>query len=38
MLQEKGLVEENIDTWEYEEIESDRGLKKPEILWEKIVK
>lgn len=35
-LQEKGIVEENINTWEYEEIEVGRGLKEPEILWRKI--
>jgi methionyl-tRNA synthetase len=36
ILQEKGLVEENLNTWVYEEIEAGRGLEKPEILWKKI--
>jgi len=36
MLQEKGLVEENINTWEYEEIRVGRRIGEPEILWEKI--
>jgi methionyl-tRNA synthetase len=36
VLQEKGLVEENINTWKYEIIEPGRGLKEPEILWKKI--
>ncbi|KUK77472.1 MAG: Methionyl-tRNA synthetase [candidate division WS6 bacterium 34_10] len=36
VLIEKGLVEENVNTWVYEEIEAGRGLEKPEILWKKI--
>jgi methionyl-tRNA synthetase len=36
VLQEKGLVEENINTWEYEAIEAGRGLEEPELLWKKI--
>jgi methionyl-tRNA synthetase len=36
VLLEKGLVEENINTWKYEEIEVGRGLEEPEILWQKI--
>jgi methionyl-tRNA synthetase len=36
VLLEKGLVEENINTWEYDEIEPGRELKEPEILWKKI--
>jgi len=36
VLQEKGLVEKNINTWVYEEIESGKDLEKPEILWKKI--
>jgi methionyl-tRNA synthetase len=36
VLQEKGLVEKNINTWEYEEIELGRDIEEPEILWEKI--
>jgi hypothetical protein len=37
ILLEKGLVEENINTWKYEEIEAGRELEEPEILWKKIV-
>ncbi len=36
LLIEKGLVEENIDTWVYTDIESGREIKEPEILWKKI--
>ncbi|HCC67764.1 TPA: methionine--tRNA ligase [Patescibacteria group bacterium] len=36
VLVQKGLVEKNIDTWVYEEIEGEKELNKPEILWEKI--
>jgi methionyl-tRNA synthetase len=35
-LKTSGLVEDNINTWIYEEIESARELKEPKILWEKI--
>jgi methionyl-tRNA synthetase len=38
VLQEKCLVEENINTWEYEAIEGGRELQEPEILWKKIIK
>jgi methionyl-tRNA synthetase len=37
LLIEKGLVEDNIDTWVYIDIEAGREIKKPEILWDKIV-
>ena len=36
LLQENGLVDENMDTWVYEPIESGRELEEPEILWKKI--
>jgi methionyl-tRNA synthetase len=36
VLIEKGLVEENINTWKYEEIEVGRVLEEPVILWQKI--
>jgi methionyl-tRNA synthetase len=36
VLIEKGLVEKNIDTWVYIDIEAGREIKKPEILWKKI--
>jgi methionyl-tRNA synthetase len=35
-LKASGLVDENINTWIYEEIESGRELQEPKILWEKI--
>ncbi|MCD4756025.1 methionine--tRNA ligase [bacterium] len=36
VLVEKGLVEESINTWVYEEIEGGREIGKPEVLWDKI--
>ena len=36
LLLENGIVDENIDTWVYEPIESGIELEEPEILWEKI--
>jgi methionyl-tRNA synthetase len=36
VLLENGIVDENIDTWIYEEIENGRELEEPEILWKKI--
>jgi methionyl-tRNA synthetase len=38
VLVERGIVEENIDTWVYEEIESGREIQEPKILWSKIEK
>ncbi|MDD3474941.1 MAG: class I tRNA ligase family protein, partial [Candidatus Dojkabacteria bacterium] len=36
VLLDNGIVEENIDTWIYEPIESGKELEEPEILWKKI--
>jgi methionyl-tRNA synthetase len=36
VLKEKGFIEENINTWQYDEIAVGRDIQEPEILWKKI--
>lgn len=37
ILLEKGMLSENINTWLYNEIEIEKEIKEPSILWEKII-